>query len=243
VKPGERIRLIKETATTLSKRPWAEIQLTLREFDISTWEPFEPDEFAYCTRQLQEATDEVLSEVHEFLLGEDAAPMQVEPDAIWGNQPARVFLSHTHHHREFLGEVKACLAGLGVSGFVAHSDINPSAQWRGTIRAALMSCHMLAAFLSDEFHDSQWCDQEVGWALGRGVPVLPVRFAEVSERKDGFIEEAQEIALGVASVYRRANRASEAIFDCLFTHASTRDVAVQALAEAFVHSESYDRTR
>ena len=31
------------------------------------------------------------------------------------------------------------------------------------------------ALLTKEFHESDWTDQEVGYALGRGVPVVPVK--------------------------------------------------------------------
>jgi hypothetical protein len=38
VKPGERIRLIKEAAESLHRRPWHEVQLTLRVHGLRTYE-------------------------------------------------------------------------------------------------------------------------------------------------------------------------------------------------------------
>lgn len=250
MKPGERIRLIKEAATSLASRPPPEIQLTLSEFSLPTWNYLDSewpiDELTYCTRQLQEAADDVLVSVHEFLSGEDAAPSdsQVDPTGLWGTEPARAFLSHGHDQRLFVSDVKEALHRFGVSGFVAHADINPSKQWRNAIKEALATCHLFVAFLDDGFHESQWCDQEVGWALSRSIPILPIRprgFDRATAR-DGFLEEHQDVCLDECRGYMERWTA-EQIFNSLVTHSGTREVGVQALAEAFVNSSSYDQTR
>jgi hypothetical protein len=245
MKPGERIRLIKDAASSLSSRPVAEIQLTLQEFGVETWHYVESDldSFTYCTRQLQACDDDVLVSVQEFLNGEDAAP--VESQVLWGPEPGRAFLSHVHENREFAGEVKGFLPHFGISGFVAHADINPSKQWRGAIKEALATCHIFVAFIDDGFHQSQWCDQEVGWALSRDIPILPVRprdFDRSAVRKDGFLEEHQDVFLDDASG-RLSYWIAEQVFNSFVTHARTREVGVMALAEAFVNSGSFDQTR
>ncbi len=246
MKPGERIRLIKDAASSLASRSVAEIQLTLEEFGITTWnfEEYDTDPFTYCTRQLREADESVLISIHEFLSGEDAAP--IETQVLWGPEPGRAFLSHTHDNRDFVGRVRESLPTFGISGFVAHADINPSKQWRAAIKEALATCHIFVAFMDDGFHESQWCDQEVGWALSRDIPILPVRpmdFDRSSTRKDGFLEEHQDVFLDDVSFINSAYWTAEQIFNSLVTHARTRDVGVMALAEAFVHSGSFDQTR
>jgi hypothetical protein len=232
----------------LSTRPVAEIKLTLQEFGVDTWhfENSALDSFAYCTQQLQTANDDVLTSINQFLNGDDAAP--VESQVLWGPEPGRAFLSHTHDNRYFVAEVKALLPRYGISGFVAHADIDPSKQWRGVITEALSTCHIFVAFLDDGFHQSQWCDQEVGWALSRNIPILPVRPLGVDRsvnRTDGFLEEHQDVFLGDARGARRFVPAWTArqVFSSLVSHVRTREVGVQALAEAFVNSGSFDQTR
>ncbi len=95
------------------------------------------------------------------------------------------------------------------------------------------------------FHESQWCDQEVGWCLARGIPILPVRpegFDRL-EARDGFLEEHQDICLEDARGSVPARWVAYRIFLGLMAHPSTKAVSVGALAEAFVHSSSYDTTR
>jgi hypothetical protein len=77
MKPGERIRLITESADSLLKRPWAKAQLTLDQFGFQTYEPDkyrdDYDELSYFVQAIKEGGDNLL-ELHKYLLGEDAAP-------------------------------------------------------------------------------------------------------------------------------------------------------------------------
>lgn len=86
-----------------------------------------------------------------------------------------MFISHLAEEGVRATQLKIAMAAWGLDGFVAHLDIDPGAQWATEIEAALASCDALVAILTDGFGASAWCDQEVGWALGRNVPVIPVR--------------------------------------------------------------------
>lgn len=248
MKPGEKIRLVKESAESLSTRPWLDVQLTLRTFGLRTFEPddqYGPDVLSYCALQIEDADDETLTNLHEYLLGEDAAPRQQQAsDRPWGSNPVAVFLSHCHEDAAFVGSVRDVLASqYGIDAFVAHNDIDPSKKWRDTIRAALASCHLMVAVLHERFHESQWCDQEVGWALGRGVPVMPVRRQpHVGHRYDGFLEEHQDLVLDPAQGTGEYWLAQQ-IFERVLAEPKTRSVGVKALAEAFVNSYNFDNTR
>lgn len=250
VRAGERIRLIKESAESLNKRPWHEIQLTLRAHKLETYEiddSWSPDQLTYCAQQIEEADDPTLLALHEYLLGEDAAPsLQQTTDRPWGTNPVAVFISHRHEDAPFVSEVRDFLATrFGIDAFVAHNDIDPSKKWRDTIREALSSCHFMVAVLHETFHESQWCDQEVGWAMGRGLPVMPVRRTpHRGPRLDGFLEEHQDLVIGPAMQYGTgAWWLASQIFERVLAEPKTHAVGVRALAEAFVHSGSYDQTR
>jgi hypothetical protein len=92
--------------------------------------------------------------------------------------PLFVFISHLYERRDFAAQLQLCLRRYGIESFVAHNDIEPSKAWRDEIKAALASCHAFVALLHDDFHKSQWCDQEVGWALARNIPLFPFAFLE-----------------------------------------------------------------
>ena len=53
--------------------------------------------------------------------------------------------------------------------------IEPSREWQEVIELALRSCDIMLAYVTPDFRESRWCDQEVGWALGRELVVLPVK--------------------------------------------------------------------
>lgn len=94
---------------------------------------------------------------------------------IWGAEHVRVFLSHKVSVKEQTSKLKKSFARCRISAFVAHEDIEPTEEWQRAIEKALFSMDALVALLSEDYHDSKWTDQEVGVAIGRGVPLIAVR--------------------------------------------------------------------
>src|SRR5437588_2571456 len=90
----------------------------------------------------------------------------------WEPGRVRLFVSHRHPDAQFLGDVKVDLVPYGIDAFLAHDDLRPNVLWLEEILAALQTCHLLAAYLSAGFGDSEWTDQEVGFACGRGLPII-----------------------------------------------------------------------
>jgi hypothetical protein len=74
-----------------------------------------------------------------------------------------------------MGSLREALRSVGISGFVAHTDIHPTREWQDVIESALETCEALAAYLTDDFHESLWTDQEVGFCVGRAVAILPLK--------------------------------------------------------------------
>lgn len=94
---------------------------------------------------------------------------------IWTEGAYRVFLSHKSGVKRDVAKLKDGLAVFGVSAFVAHEDIRPTRAWQAEIENTLVSMDAFVALLTDDFHDSDWTDQEVGYALARGVPMIAVK--------------------------------------------------------------------
>lgn len=118
----------------------------------------------------------------------------VLPDAvkrIWGDAGYKVFLSHKSEVKKEVATLKEELKLYGISSFVAHEDIHPTKEWQIEIENALDSMDAFVALLTDDFHNSLWTDQELGFAFGRGVPIVPVKLG-----KDpyGFIGKFQALA-------------------------------------------------
>lgn len=102
----------------------------------------------------------------------------VTPEAsrrVWGDAGYKVFLSHKTEVKTETAELKEGLKPFGISAFVAHEDIHPAKTWQDEIENALTTMDSFVALLTKDFHESNWTDQEVGFALGRGVPVFCVK--------------------------------------------------------------------
>src|SRR4029077_15913647 len=96
----------------------------------------------------------------------------------WRKGILRVFVTHLAAHRVFVGELQEALLPFGISCFVAHTDIEPTSVWQAEIETALATCDALVALLHPNFHASNWTDQEIGFAIGHGVPAFAVRFGQ-----------------------------------------------------------------
>ena len=118
---------------------------------------------------------------------------QVAPDAtkrLWADGRFRLFLSHKAQVKRETAELKQNLLDYGVSAFVAHEDIHPTKEWQDEIENALATMDGFVALMTADFHDSNWTDQEVGYALARAVPIIAVR---LEQNPYGFLGKFQAL--------------------------------------------------
>jgi hypothetical protein len=120
-----------------------------------------------------------------------------EKNRIWETEGFRVFLSHKTEVKKETALLKNKLSLYGVSCFVAHEDIHPTQEWQNEIENALHTMDSFVALITEDFHDSLWTDQEIGFAFGKGVPIIAIRLG-----KDpyGFIGKFQ----GLSSTWEEA---------------------------------------
>lgn len=109
---------------------------------------------------------------------------------IWQGTGFRVFLSHRADFKVEVSKLRTELSSFGAGSFVAHEDIQPTKAWQSEIERALNSMDVLVAVLSNGFCDSYWTNQEIGVALGRGVPVICLR---LDEDPPGFVSSTQAV--------------------------------------------------
>ena len=148
-------------------------------------------------------------------------------ERLWGEGRFRAFISHKATDKKLAYEIKQCLDPYGIASFVSHEDIEPMKEWVSELERALLSMDLLIALLTEEFSDSNWTDQEIGAAIGRGKLVIPVRMG-----KDpyGFIGKYQ--AIQGSSKY--APQICKEIIECLFTYGGDNDGLGDMGKEIFV---------
>lgn len=113
-------------------------------------------------------------------------------ERIWKNGKFRIFLSHKAEYKVQTAKLQEDLSfRYGISSFVAHNDIESTRHWQDEIENALDTMDLLVALMTDGFHDSNWTDQEIGYALGSKKPVIAVR---MGTDPYGFIGKYQAIS-------------------------------------------------
>ena len=168
----------------------------------------------------------------EMALGQRMAVSDADVRRLWRDSCFRLFLSHLSEHKAQVSQLKSTLLDMGISAFVAHEDIEPSLEWQNEISLALRSMHAIVALITPDFHGSNWTDHEVGWALGRGVPVIPVR---LGADPYGFIGKIQAIRGTLTDHVSLAADIVQALLRSPQVHGHMR----RALVEAFENADSF----
>ena len=155
---------------------------------------------------------------------------------LWGKGEIRVFISHKAEDKILAKEIQKSFGVFGVATFVAHEDIEPMLEWQIEIVRALFSADLLVALLTAKFNESNWTDQEIGVAIGRRIPVIPMR---IGKDPYGFIGKYQAIRETSAS------KIVEKTLDYLVRHEEIKprlkQLAEQAFASAIADDSSIDR--
>jgi serine/threonine protein kinase len=153
---------------------------------------FGDDDYGYCVAEVldsifsknNDAIDEVVDHFDIDLWYQQENPekfqkvfgVRVTKSAdFWVAGYLRMFVSHLSSNRARMSALKASLASWGISAFIAHEDIQASREWRDEVEAGLETMDVLAAVVEPGFKESDWCSQEVGYALGRKVDIIPLR--------------------------------------------------------------------
>lgn len=250
LRPGQRVALIKKVADHLSADSYSIIDLALAEFGLPTSDQSFGGEHQYVIEMLKGASDESLIGIAQFVQNPvdplaavfttSDPPVQAKspdgeealPHPIWGPAGFRLFISHLATHKKFAGQLRSSLLPCAVSSFVAHSDIEPTQEWQTQIELALSTCDALVALLHPGFHDSKWTDQEIGWALGRGIPVFAVR---LGEDPYGFFGKVQAFH----GLKKEPPALADELFGSYCKHPRTRQTMAKCLIDWFCSSDSF----
>ncbi|KKK94756.1 hypothetical protein LCGC14_2679680, partial [marine sediment metagenome] len=169
-------------------------------------------------------------------LGQRMAPSEIEVRRLWSDGRFRLFLSHVSKHKVAVSSLKEALCLRGVDAFVAHEDIEPSLDWQREIELGLRSMHALAAIITPDFRESRWTDQEVGWALGRGILVVPVRLGADPHGLAGRFQ-------AVSGSLQQPEALAEDVVKALLANQQTHGEMQRALIDTFAKASSCDMAK
>jgi hypothetical protein len=100
----------------------------------------------------------------------------------------RAFISYAHQDALVAGNLKHHLELFGIDAFLAHEDIEPTAEWRETILENLKICNVFLPVLTDAASQSIWVHQESGIAVLREMVIVPLKSTQDPK---GFLSKYQ----------------------------------------------------
>lgn len=96
---------------------------------------------------------------------------------------------------------------------------------------------IMLAFVTDDLHDSVWTNQEIGFALGRSIPIVSLKMQD--QDPSGFIGKLQALKCHYADVVS----AAPDIYEILADKLGNRKRLQTSLIRAFVSSPNFRETR
>lgn len=122
---------------------------------------------------------------------------QIDPDTLsfWKRNRIRVFISHRDAHKVRVKELANILDAYGFTCFVAHDAIEPMSPWEQEILKGLQTMEIMILFITDDFFHNNWTNQEIGFALARNIPILPLKLG--TEDPKGFSSSLQALKASI----------------------------------------------
>ncbi len=162
----------------------------------------------------------------------------IDPDtlSIWRPDRIRLFISHRDRHKAAARKLADALEPYGISAFVAHDTIEPMSTWQEEIIKGLETMEVMLAFITDDFHDSSWTNQEVGFAHARNIPVVSLKLQ--AKDPEGFISNQQALRGDL----NKPTMSIPELYKVLAEKLDNKGRLQGALITAFVESSSFVET-
>lgn len=193
---SDKFSLIDKVGRELQSRfTFSDIDAFLAEFGIKSPGPTSEynSKWVYSKEALRGISDELLVSIATELniaVPRDHA-RSITPRNWKDTNKFRLFISHTSKDKDKATRLKDCLVPYAIGGFVAHEDIHPTLEWQREIERALHVMDAFVAILTPGFCKSVWTQQEIGFAVGRGVKIISLK---MGEDPTGFISHQQALA-------------------------------------------------
>lgn len=152
------------------------------------------------------------------------------------SKPLHLFISHITEHKQSAETLAQELKRYNIKPFVAHKDIEPTAEWQKEINDFLCESDCMLAMLHSGYSTSTWCNQEVGFCVGRNIPIISLKF---EEEPQGFIGKCQAY---IPQHHMDIKLDAPEIVNIIHKKAKTKDSIRSWLINSFYSSSSYNST-
>ena len=144
----------------------------------------------------------------------------------------KIFLSYHHDDNKLAGKIKHYIEReYGINVFLAHEDISPTQEWRERIIHELESCDVFIGLLTESYKESEWTDQETGFALARGIYMISVNAGLVPY---GFLSKYQQLKIDSQSTYASCKEIAKLIYYIYLPKSITNFLLLQTFLKGVV---------
>lgn len=234
----DRLSLVDRVGRELQGRmSYSDIDAYLPAFGVDISKPTSGinSKWVYTKELLSDVPDSVVLEIaddldipHTFAAVGSSHAVEA---SFWEPRHFRLFLCHLSSIKKSVASLQCALRRYGITAFVAHVDIEPTKEWQDEIEAGLCSMDALAAIVMPGFHESDWTDQEVGAAVGRGVLIIPLLRGLDPY---GFIGKYQ--GLNISGM--KPSEVAEGIFRILVSSPKTKNCMLTCLIDTALQSSN-----
>lgn len=193
----EKIDLIRKLTEYLnSKYDDSDLECFFKHFEAGIeWDCYgnNPEDYSINIKKtLQKIDENVLIQIaNELNVGTEH--IVIEPPKNWeNNNNVKAFISHLAKHSSYAMKLRNALKEYDIDCFVAHEDIRPTEEWQNEITKALNTMDFFISLHMEGFSGSVWCQQEIGYAIARGVKIIPIKI-DGKENPEGFIARIQAL--------------------------------------------------
>lgn len=233
MKIRERLNLIDQIGRALQDQMTfsdIDVYLTAYGIDCKDKSPSANSKWVYVKELLADVSEEIILQIaDEFEIDHGYSVVAHKEATFWKVGYFKLFLSHLATFKVQTSGLQRALKQYGISSFVAHEDIEPSKEWQNEIEAGLQTMDAFVALLMPGFKESNWCDQEIGFAVGKGVLIIPVR---KGLDPYGFIMKYQ----GIQSNGKTIGDIADEIFQVIVSSPKTRNKMLNSLSNAISQS-------
>lgn len=120
----------------------------------------------------------------------------------------RIFFSYSTKDKTIIARLKDSLERYGFEVFVAHDEgaIEPAVEWQNDIIDNIKKCDIFIPFITKNFKESEWADQETGMAIINEKFILPLG---VDLYPYGFIGKIQSLKVNKKKLTSKISREFE----------------------------------
>ena len=116
----------------------------------------------------------------------------------------KIFISYSKHDAELAGELKRTFEFLddNLECFIAHDDIDPGSDWEKEIIRNLEAADIFMPLQTNNLVGSFWCQQEAGFAIKRGINIIPLKPTDAGVDPIGFYKKYQAAKVDISDIVK-----------------------------------------